>query len=81
MDTDLQSLPSSSGQCQGLEEEQQANHPSIIEPHPRAGMRPWMSQLKRKLTKKDKRRIRIEKEKRENAMVIKSINKHGKARV
>ena len=44
-------------------------------------MRTFADGLKRNLTQKDKRRIALAKKKKEKAMVIKRINKHGKQTV
>lgn len=45
------------------------------------GFRSWLSKLKGRLRKKDKKRIAAYKEKGEKAMVIKKIDKHGRTRV
>ena len=73
----VQNLPCASGPRPGL------NLPLLVIPYcqPRGVMRTFADGLKRKLTKKDKRRIALAKKKKEKAMVIKRINKNGKRTV
>lgn len=43
--------------------------------------RPWISQLYKKLTKRDRARLDKEKQKGDKPMVIKTVDKHGKKKV